>query len=100
MAANRAWCDQWSGAVTPVGAHMEDDGGKQVIYLPTAQPVFNPFNCGSTDGYEMSDQVAVNATYATILAAMASGQQIYVYVSSTACVNGRADAETIEIAQQ
>lgn len=79
---------------------MEDDGGKQVIYLQTSQPVFNPDNCVSTDGYELSDQVIVGSAYATILAAIASGQQIYVYVSSSACVNGRPEVETIEIGQE
>lgn len=99
IVAKTAWCDQWYGAVTPVGAHVEDDSNMQVIYFQTTQAVFNPHACVATDGYELSDPVIVNAAYATILAAIASGQQVYVYVSSSACVNGRPDAVLIEIGQ-
>lgn len=94
-----AWCDQWSGYLTPVGAHVEDDNNTPYFFVMTAQAILNPANCPSTDGYEASDQVIMSSMLATVLAAMGSGQQISIFVSSSHCVNGRPDAEVVEIGQ-
>jgi hypothetical protein len=93
-----AWADQWTPLITPTAVHAEDFSGVLGIYINTVQAVINPANCPSSDGYSVTDPVITNQALAIILTAITSGQQIMLYVSSSACAgNGRPLVLTVQL---
>jgi hypothetical protein len=85
LGAPFAFADLWTPAVNPTTVHVENDGSVALLYFQTSQAVVNPAGCPSSDGYSISDPVILNQTTAIVLASITSGQQVNVYVSSSAC---------------
>lgn len=95
-----AWGDAWSAQVTPIKVHAENYNNAQLIYIVTSEPILNPDSCSATDGYVLVDPVLANSALATVLTAIATGQRIEVYVSSTACTQNRPTAKVVELSTQ
>jgi hypothetical protein len=71
-----------------------------MIFIVTSEPVLNLDGCSATDGYVIVDPVVANSTLATVLTAIAAGQKISVYVSSTACTQNRPTGKIVELSVQ
>jgi hypothetical protein len=84
-----AWCDQWTGALTPTSVQSSNYNGALSVYLTTTQPVTNPANCVATDGWVAIDPVFSKEALAMALTAIAAGHQVQFFVSSTQCAQNR-----------
>ena len=84
-----ALADTWTSAVTPTHVQSQDVGGTLVIYIATSQTVVNPASCADTDEYGTNDTVVTHEVLAEALAALSSGEQIQLYLSSSQCVGNR-----------
>ena len=89
FAAVPARADQWTVLLTPASASTQNYNGALSIFVTTTQPVSNPANCPSADGYITTDPVIAKETLAIALTAIAGGHQIQVYVSSSQCAQNR-----------
>jgi len=89
VAAQPAWCDQWTPALTPTSAQAENFNGALSVYVSTTQPVLNPANCPAADGWIAIDPVISKEALAMALTAIAANHQVQFYVSSTQCARSR-----------
>lgn len=91
--------DDWSSAFTPTQAHLQDVSGSLFIFVGSNQSILNPANCTDADQYGTNDSVITNQVLATALSALASGYQLEVDVSTSACADDRPEIVGLEIVE-
>jgi len=65
-----------------------------MIILSVNQPIQNPGNCGNTNGYALTDTLFINNGASILLAALATGAQLEVFVDGN-CDNQGSGLPTI-----
>jgi hypothetical protein len=64
--------------------------GSDVFGVSVNRPIVNPAGCSTPDGYNSeSPHLGHRTHYAALLMAFATGRQVQITVSNTACVHGR-----------